>query len=107
MQVRGSKLLGKARKYTISEATPIHITVVDEIASLLSEASAATSPFRKQIVADLSEIMRQGRKFGYMIIGAVQNPLKDQVSLRDLFSYFTGFRLSSKTATDIIFGTGA
>ena len=48
--------------------------------------------------------MRQGRKFGFMIIGAVQNPLKEQVALRDLFTYFTGFRLAAKTATDIIFG---
>ena len=103
----GAKLVGKARKYTVSEATPVVVTIVDEIAALLSETAILAGGFKKQIASDLSEILRQGRKFGYMIIGAVQNPLKEQVALRDLFTYFTGFRLAIKTATDIIFGTGA
>lgn len=104
MQLRGSQMLGKARKLQPRPGWPLRILIIDEIATILREG---LGEIRGQMKADLEEILRQGRKFGYMVVGAVQNPLKDQVQVRDLFTYFTMFKAANRTAVDLIFGTGA
>ena len=52
--------MGKARKFTVSEKTPIWVTIVDEIAALLSDTAILAGGFKKQIASDLSEVLRAG-----------------------------------------------
>jgi DNA segregation ATPase FtsK/SpoIIIE, S-DNA-T family len=105
MQLRGSAMLGKARKLRPRPGHPLRINLTDEIATILRDG--LESDIRRGMKSDMEENLRQGRKFGYMEVGAVQNPLKDQVSIRDLFTYFTMFKAASRTVVDLIFGTGA
>lgn len=99
MKLRGGSLLGAARKFTPSAKTPWRVLVVDEIATVMALGT--------DIEAMMMEILRQGLKFGFMVIGAVQDPLKDQVNVRDLFTYFTAFGGLSQVAFDKLFGPHA
>jgi hypothetical protein len=107
MCLRGADLLGKARVFTPSVATPLRQLLIDEIATVMALGTVEVDGIKVNIGLELQEILRQGLKFGFMVIGAVQDPLKSQVDVRDLFTYFTGFGGLGAMQFDKLFGTKA
>src|SRR4249920_4887 len=91
MCLRGAELLGKARVFTPSVKTPLRSLLIDEIATVMAMGTVEVNDIKVNITLELEEILRQGLKFGFQVIGAVQDPLKGQVSVRDLFTYFVAF----------------
>jgi len=107
MRHRGMTLRGTARVFTPSVETPLRILLVDEIATVMTLGTVKVDGHDVNISADLQEILRQGLKAGFMVIGAVQDPLKSQVDVRDLFTYYTAFGGLGAMQFDKLFGTKA
>lgn len=92
---------GKA-KFTPSVETPLNILVLDELAALLGFGKYARD-LRKM----LEEVGTQGRATGHVMIGAVQEPSKDVVPIRDLFTVRVCLRVTSAAHVDMTLGDGA
>jgi S-DNA-T family DNA segregation ATPase FtsK/SpoIIIE len=92
---------GKA-KFVVSRETPLNILVLDELAALLSFGK-----YHRDIRRLMEEIGTQGRATGHVMLGAVQEPSKDVVPVRDLFTVRICLRVTSASHVDMVLGDGA
>ena len=83
MRRRQSALRGRARLHTPTTAEPLIVVIIDELASLT--AYVVDRDAKRRITAALSLLLSQGRAVGVSVVGAVQDPRKDIISMRDLF----------------------
>ncbi|MEU4235614.1 hypothetical protein AB0F17_66100 [Nonomuraea sp. NPDC026600] len=76
---------------------PLTLILIDELAPLLS-----TWPRRihDKIEDLLRLLLQQGRAVGFIVVGAIQEPTKDQFKVRDLFTRRLALRLPTPTYTD-------
>lgn len=105
MQKRAQRLRGKTRLHTPTAAAPLILLVVDEIASLT--AYVGDRKVRAEAEQLLGLLLSQGRAVGISVIAAVQDPSKDVLPLRQLFSIRVGLRMSEATQTTMVLGTAA
>jgi S-DNA-T family DNA segregation ATPase FtsK/SpoIIIE len=105
MQKRAQRLRGKTRLHTPTAAAPLIILAVDEIASLT--AYVGDRKLRAEAEQLLGLLLSQGRAVGISVVAAVQDPSKDVLPLRQLFSIRIGLRLSEATQTTMVLGTAA
>jgi S-DNA-T family DNA segregation ATPase FtsK/SpoIIIE len=94
-----------ARSHTPSVDDPLVVLIIDEIASLTSYL--ADRQLAKQMAASLSVVLSQGRAAGVVVVGAVQDPRKDVVTYRDLFTVRVGLRMTEATQADMVLGEKA
>jgi DNA segregation ATPase FtsK/SpoIIIE, S-DNA-T family len=90
------------RKFTPSRETPLNLLFMDELAALMAFGDNARY-FRKA----LTEVGTQGRATGHHMWGFVQEPTKDTVPIRDLFSRRISLRTTSAAYVDMVLGDGA
>jgi DNA segregation ATPase FtsK/SpoIIIE, S-DNA-T family len=90
------------RKFTPSPDTPVNLLVLDELAALLAFGDHARVVRRL-----LSEIGTQGRGTGHSLLGYVQEPSKDVVPVRDLFTVRICLRATAAAHVDMVLGDGA
>jgi S-DNA-T family DNA segregation ATPase FtsK/SpoIIIE len=105
MQKRAQRLRGKTRLHTPTAAAPLIILAVDEIASLT--AYVGDRKLRAEAEQLLGLLLSQGRAVGISVVAAVQDPSKDVLPLRQLFSIRIGLRMSEATQTTMVLGTAA
>ena len=105
MRRRQSALRGVTRLHTPTVEEPLIVVVVDELASLTAYVTDREA--KKRIQAALSLLLSQGRAVGVTVVGAVQDPRKDIVSMRDLFPTRIALRLSEAEQVALVLGTGA
>lgn len=98
----GLRKQGK-RKFTPSLETPLELIVIDEIAALLMAPGTQS----REIKNLLLEILTQGRACGYAVIGAVQEPTKENVIGRELFTHRVCLRVTTDSQVDMVLGEGA
>jgi S-DNA-T family DNA segregation ATPase FtsK/SpoIIIE len=79
--------------------------VVDEIASLT--AYVVDRDAKRRIAAALSLLLSQGRAVGVSVIGAVQDPRKEILTVRDLFPTRIALRVSEPEHVGLVLGQGA
>lgn len=92
------------RKITPSPATPLNLLVLDEMGALLAYGDPSTSRgMRRQ----LALVGSQGRATGHSMIGLVQEPTKDTVPVRDLFTLRICLRVTSAAHVDMVLGENA
>jgi S-DNA-T family DNA segregation ATPase FtsK/SpoIIIE len=93
------------RKFTASTETPFEVLMIDELAMLtaLGGRRATITAVNKL----LAEILTQGRACGFAVIAYVQEPTKDIVPVRDLFTRRICLRVGSYNYVDIVLGDGA
>lgn len=93
------------RKFTASIETPFEILMIDELAMLtaLGGRRATITAVNKV----LAEILTQGRACGFSVIAYVQEPTKDIVPVRDLFTRRICLRIGSSYFVDGVLGEGA
>ncbi|GAA0614309.1 cell division protein FtsK [Kutzneria viridogrisea] len=92
------------RKFTPSRETPLNLLLIDEIAALTGFADMAVArEFRKL----LNVVGTQGRATGHSMLGYVQEPTKDNISMRDLFTVRICLRVTSAGHVDMVLGDGA
>jgi S-DNA-T family DNA segregation ATPase FtsK/SpoIIIE len=105
MRRRQASLRGKTRLHTPTPADPLILVVVDEIASLT--AYVVDRDAKKRIAAALSLLLSQGRAVGVTVLGAVQDPRKEILTVRDLFPTRIALRLSEPDHVGLVLGQGA
>jgi len=105
MQARANRLRGKTRLHTPSTAEPLIVVVIDEIAALTSYVT--DRKLRTEIEQLLGLLLSQGRAVGISVVAAVQDPSKDTLPVRQLFTVRIGLRMTEATQTAMVLGQGA
>ena len=105
MRRRQTTLRGHTRLHTPTVAEPLIVVVIDELASLT--AYIVDRDAKKRITAALSLLLSQGRAVGVSVVGAVQDPRKDVISMRDLFPTRILLRVTEPEHVALTLGPGA
>ena len=105
MHDRAAKLAGATRTFTPSTAFPFLVVLVDELAFLT--AYQPDRDLRKRAEAAIATLTSQGRSVGVCVVGALQDPRKDVISLRNLFPTRIALRLDESDQVDMVLGDGA
>jgi DNA segregation ATPase FtsK/SpoIIIE, S-DNA-T family len=105
MRRRQAALRGLTRLHTPTTAEPLIVVIIDELASLTSYVIDRDA--KKRITAALSLLLSQGRAVGVSVVGAVQDPRKDVVSMRDLFPTRILLRVTEPEHVALTLGQGA
>ncbi|RDH76547.1 cell division protein FtsK [Mycolicibacterium moriokaense] len=105
LQRRAERLRGHARLHSPTASAPLFVVVVDEIASLT--AYIGDRKVRAEVEQLLGLLLSQGRAVGISIIAAVQDPSKDVLPIRQLFSVRIGMRMTESTQTTMVLGAAA
>ena len=105
MQARANRLRGHARLHTPSTTEPLIVVVIDEIAALT--AYVTDRKLRAEIEQLLGLLLSQGRAVGISVVAAVQDPAKDTLPVRQLFTVRIGLRMTEATQTAMVLGQGA
>jgi DNA segregation ATPase FtsK/SpoIIIE, S-DNA-T family len=92
MQQRAQRLRGHTRLHTPTTAEPLIVLIVDEIASLT--AYIGDRKLRADVEQLVGLLLSQGRAVGVSVIAAVQDPSKDVLPIRQLFSIRVGLRMT-------------
>lgn len=100
---RGARMAGVQRQHLPSPGDPLHVLVIDELASLTAYAPAAV---RKEAEALLSSVLTKGRALGVVVAAFVQDPRKEVVGMRGLFTQTIALRLRNAEETTMTLGDG-
>ena len=79
--------------------------LIDEIAALTGWITDRT--MRKRIDSALSLLLTQGRAVGVVVVGAIQDPRKDVIPQRDLFTIRIGLRVNEAEHVRLSLGSDA
>ncbi|THV30042.1 FtsK/SpoIIIE domain-containing protein [Glycomyces paridis] len=93
------------RKFTPSAETPLNILLVDELGAVLAYASDRMRMARNR--QGMALVGSQGRATGHVMWGAVQEPTKDTVPVRDLFTLRVCLRVTAAVHPEMVLGDGA
>jgi S-DNA-T family DNA segregation ATPase FtsK/SpoIIIE len=105
MRRRQAVLRGVTRLHTPSVAEPLLVVVVDEIASLTAYVTDRDA--KRRIAAALALLLSQGRAVGVLVVGAVQDPRKEVLSVRDLFPTRVLLRVTEPDQVALVLGASA
>jgi S-DNA-T family DNA segregation ATPase FtsK/SpoIIIE len=105
MRQRQDRLRGVSRLHEPSTAEPLIVLVVDELAALT--AWTIDREAKRRIGAALGLLLSQGRAAGVVVLGAVQDPRKEVLTVRDLFPTRIALRLSEADQVNLVLGPGA
>ncbi len=103
IDVRGAAMVGKSRLHAPSPGDPTHVLVIDELAALTAYGDAAATREANRL---LGEILTQGRALGVVVLACVQDPRKEVVGLRGLFTQTVAMRLRSAIEVSMVLGDG-
>jgi DNA segregation ATPase FtsK/SpoIIIE, S-DNA-T family len=105
MQERAARLRGRTRLHTPGTAEPLLVVIIDELASLT--AYSTDRKVRSDIEQLLGLLLSQGRAVGVTVIAAAQDPAKDTLPVRQLFTVRVGLRMTEATQTTMVLGAAA
>jgi len=102
---RAMRLRGVTRSHVPTPGEPLVVVVVDEIATLT--AYCADRKMKTELEQLLGLVLSQGRAVGLSVVAAVQDPSKEVLSLRQLFSVRVALRLTEVSQVTMVLGEGA
>lgn len=105
MHERANRLRGHTRLHTPTTADPLFVIIIDEIAALT--AYVTDRKVRAEIEQLLGLLLSQGRAVGISVVGAIQDPSKEALPLRQFFGVRIGLRLTEASQTAMVLGQGA
>jgi DNA segregation ATPase FtsK/SpoIIIE, S-DNA-T family len=105
MHQRAARFGGKTRTFMASVEFPFLLVLIDELAFLT--AYQPERDLRKRAEAAIATLTSQGRSVGVCVAGALQDPRKDVISLRNLFPTRIALRLDESEQVDMVLGDGA
>ncbi|MFY2860446.1 FtsK/SpoIIIE domain-containing protein, partial [Mycobacterium sp. THU-M104] len=105
MQARANRLRGHTRLHAPSTTEPLIVVIIDEIAALTAYVS--DRKLRTETEQLLGLLLSQGRAVGISVVAAVQDPAKDTLPVRQLFTVRIGLRMTEATQTAMVLGQGA
>lgn len=100
---RQAVMRGRSREFEASPGDPAHVLLIDELAVLTGYASRDVV---NEATALLKRILTQGRALGVMVVAFVQDPRKETVGMRELFTQTIALRLASTSETRMVLGDG-
>ncbi|MFG3712220.1 cell division protein FtsK [Micromonospora sp. NPDC047730] len=105
LRERQTRLAGTVRVHTPTEADPLVVVVVDEMAALT--AYLQDVDLRKRIASSLGLLLSQGAGVGVLVVAALQDPRKEVLPFRDLFPTRIALGLTEASQVDLVLGDGA
>ncbi|MDG9677387.1 FtsK/SpoIIIE domain-containing protein [Micromonospora sp. DH14] len=105
LRERQTRLAGRVRVHTPTEADPLVVVVIDEMAALT--AYLQDVELRKRIASSLGLLLSQGAGVGVLVVAALQDPRKDVLPFRDLFPTRIALGLTEASQVDMVLGDGA
>jgi S-DNA-T family DNA segregation ATPase FtsK/SpoIIIE len=105
MHARANRLRGHTRLHSPTPEEPLYVVIIDEIATLTAYITDRKT--RAEVEQLLGLLLSQGRAVGISVVAAIQDPSKDTLPLRQLFTVRIGLRLTEATQTAMVLGQGA
>ncbi len=105
MNQRKAAMRGNTRLHTPTTAEPMIVVVVDELAALTGYVTVAAT--KKRIESALALLLSQGRAMAISVVAAAQDPRKEALGQRNLFTTRIGMRLTEAADVDMLMGSGA
>lgn len=100
---RQAAMRGRSRLFEPSPGDPAHVLLIDELAVHTAYASREVV---NEATSLLKRILTQGRALGVMVVAFVQDPRKETVGMRELFTQTIALRLASTSETRMVLGDG-
>ncbi|AFC41908.1 cell division protein FtsK [Mycobacterium intracellulare] len=104
LDCRGRRMAGQARSHTPSTAEPLVVLLIDELAGLTAYMTDVA--LKKQVAASLSRILTKGRAVGLVATAFMQDPRKEILPMRGLFTQTVALRLRSRDEVAMVLGDG-
>jgi S-DNA-T family DNA segregation ATPase FtsK/SpoIIIE len=104
MDKRGAAMASRTRKHTPTTSAPLMVLLIDELANLTAYMSDAT--LRKEAAASLSRILTKSRSLGIVVAAFLQDPRKEVLPMRGLFTQTIALRLRSRNEVTMVLGDG-
>jgi S-DNA-T family DNA segregation ATPase FtsK/SpoIIIE len=104
MDGRGAAMAGHTREHSPTTSTPLVVLLIDELAGLTAYMSDAA--LRKEAAASLSRILTKGRALGIVVVAFLQDPRKEVLPMRGLFTQTIALRLRSRDEVTMVLGDG-
>ncbi len=104
MDKRGNAMAGHAREHSPTKASPLVVVLIDELAGVTAYMSDPA--LRKEAAASLSRILTKGRALGIVVAAFLQDPRKEVLPMRGLFTQTIALRLRSRDEVTMVLGDG-
>jgi S-DNA-T family DNA segregation ATPase FtsK/SpoIIIE len=104
VKARAAAYRGRLRSWHPGTGDPFIVLVVDELADVI--AYQADRKLRERAERAVQAITSQGRAPGVCVVGLLQDPRKEIISFRHLFSTRVAMRLDEPTQVDMVLGDG-
>jgi S-DNA-T family DNA segregation ATPase FtsK/SpoIIIE len=101
---RAGTYRGIRRRWTRDSGEPFTLLVVDELADVI--AYQTDKRLKERAQAAIQTITSQGRAPGFAVLALVQDPRKEIVPFRNLFTTRIAMRLDEPTQVDMVLGDG-
>ncbi|MEU4454376.1 FtsK/SpoIIIE domain-containing protein [Nocardioides sp. NPDC023903] len=100
---RTEELRGYSRNHKPGPGDPLYLLVIDELASLTAYADREVKQEAERLLKRLLSI---GRAVGVVVVAFVQDPRKEVIDMRGLFTQTIALRLRSVMETNMVLGDG-
>jgi DNA segregation ATPase FtsK/SpoIIIE, S-DNA-T family len=104
MDKRGNAMAGRTREHTPTKGSPLVLLLIDELAGVTAYMSDPA--LRKEAAASLSRILTKGRALGIVVAAFLQDPRKEVLPMRGLFTQTIALRLRSRDEVTMVLGDG-
>ena len=102
MRHRTSQYAGRLRSHRASVEEPLHVVMIDELAALTAYCPERDLQRRAENAINL--LCSQGRAPGFMVFACLQDPRKEVIPSRGLFTQMVGLRLKDLSETAMVLG---
>lgn len=104
MDKRGHEMAGNTREHRPTTTSPLVMLLIDELAGITAYMSDPA--LRKEAAASFSRILTKGRALGIVVAAFLQDPRKEVLPMRGLFTQTVALRLRSRDEVTMVLGDG-
>ena len=105
MQRRTAAYAGLVRSHEATTDEPLHVVMIDELAALTAYCPQRDLQRRAEMAINL--LCSQGRAPGFVVFACLQDPRKEVIPSRGLFTQMIGLRLKDVSETTMVLGETA
>lgn len=105
LQARARDLAGRTRQHVAAAGSPTVVILIDELAALT--AYETDRDLMRRANAAIATLASQGRAVGFIVFACLQDPRKETLPARGLFTQTVGLRLRDGMETAMVLGDGA
>jgi S-DNA-T family DNA segregation ATPase FtsK/SpoIIIE len=102
MRERTRRYAGLVRSHALTVEEPLHVVMIDELAALTAYCPERDLQRRAELAINL--LCSQGRAPGFMVFACLQDPRKEVIPSRGLFTQMIGLRLKDMSETAMVLG---